>query len=101
VWDVASGTQVCQLAGRRFALVEGLSGERKRAIHVLTILDDKLLIYEVAKEQQHVEDGGAEVPVAFFRAPQQIASVRCHGASIVVFCRGGAVCTLSAPLLAA
>ena len=101
MWDVASGTQVCQLAGYSFALVEGLSGERKRVIHVLTTLDDKLLIYEVAKEQQHVEDGRAEVPVACFRAPQRIGSVRCHGTSIVVWCEDGAVCTLSAPFLAA
>ena len=82
-------------------MVAGLSRERKRVIHVLTTLDDKLLIYEVAKEQQHVEDGAVAVPFASFRAPRQIVSVRCHGASIVVSCSGGAVCMLSAPFLAA
>jgi WD40 repeat protein len=99
-WDVASGRQVRQLAGRDFAFVEGLSGENKRGRHVLTTLGDTLRIYECLKEQQHTEDGAAAAPVAFFKAPQDINSVRCHGAAICVGCEGGAVCILSAPFLA-
>ena len=98
-WDVASGQQVRQLAGTKFALAEGLSGERSRARHVLTAHGDTLLIYNVAKEQ-HVEDGAAAAPVACFKAPKAILSVVCHGAAICVGCVGGAVCVLSAPFLA-
>jgi WD40 repeat protein len=98
VWDVASGRQVREHAGEKFAFVEGPSGEHMRDRHVLTALDDKLLIYEGAKEQQHAADG-AEAPVACFKAPTPITSVRCHGAAICVGCDGGAVCMLSAPFL--
>ena len=100
-WDVASGRQVRQLAGNEFALVEGLSAEHKRNRHVITISDDTLRIYEIGNEQQHVEDGAAAAPVASFKAPQDIASVRCFGATICVGCNAGAVCILSAPFLAA
>ena len=100
-WDVASGKQVFQLAGSKFTLVEGLSDERSRArhVHVLTVRGDTLRIYNVAKGQ-HAEDGAEAAPVACFKAPEGIASVRCHGAVICVGCVGGAVCILSAPFLA-
>jgi len=101
VFDVASGRQTRQLAGRKFALVEGLSGEHKRDRHVITSSSDTLLIYAVGKEQQHAEDGAAAAPVACFKAPQRIYSVRCFGATICVGCYDGAVCILSAPFLAA
>ena len=101
VWDVASGSQVRQLAGTSFALVEGLSGERKRDRHVITALGDMLRIYEIWNEQQHAGDGAAAAPVACFKAPQAITSVRCCGATICVGCWDGAVCILSAPFLAA
>jgi len=100
-WDVASGRQVRQLAGDRFALAEGLSGEHTSDRHVVTGLGDTLRIYEFAEKQQHAEDGAAAAPVAYFKAPQAISSVRCFGATICVGCLGGAVCILSAPFLAA
>ena len=100
LWDLASGRQVRQLAGNEFALVEGLSGELRRDRHILTALDDTLLIYQVAKEQQHSGNGAAAAPVACFKAPQRIKSLHCHGAAICVGCVGGAVCVLSAPFLA-
>ena len=103
-WDVASGRQVRQLVGYYFALVEGLSGEHKRDRHVITASDDTLRIYEVGNEEQHAEDGAAAAPVAFFKAPQGITSVRCVGATICVGCYGGpkgAVCNFSAPFLTA
>jgi hypothetical protein len=109
-WDVASGRQVRQLAGDNFALVEGLPGNHKRDRHVITASGDTLRIYEVAEEQQHAEGGAAEAPVACFKAPQKINSVRCVGATICVGCGesgwatglgDGAVCMLSAPFLTA
>jgi len=100
-FDVASGRQVRQLAGRTFTLVGGLSGEHKRDQHVITANSETLLIYAVGKEQQHAEDGAVEAPVACFKAPQNIKSVRCFGATICVGCEDGAVCILSAPFLAA
>jgi len=100
-WDVASGRQVRQFAGVVFALVEGLSGEYKRDCHVITASGDTLRIYKIGREQQHAEGGAAAAPVACFKAPQLINSVRCHGATICVGCDGGAVCFLSAPFLAA
>jgi len=101
VWDVASGRQVRQLTGRMFAFVEGPSGEHKKDRHVITALNDTLRIYEVGNEQQHAEDGAAAAPVAYFKAPQHIFSVRCFGSTICVGCDDGAVCLLSAPFLAA
>ena len=100
-WDVASGRQVRQLAGTTFALVEGLSGEHTRDRHVITTSGDTLRIYEIGNEEQHAEDGAVAAPVACFKAPQRIFSVRCFGAAICVGCTGGAVCILSAPFLAA
>jgi len=98
-WDVASGRQVRQLAGDNFALVEGLSGQHTTDRHVITASGDKLRIYEIGKEQQDAEDGAAAAPVACFKAPHNITSVRCVGATICVGCVGGAVCILSAPFL--
>ena len=103
VWDVASGRQVRQFAGDKFALVEGLSGEHKKDRHVITTSRKTLRIYEVGTEQQDAEGGAAAAYVACFRAPQHIAydAVRCVGAKIIVGCKKGAVCILSAPFLAA
>jgi len=101
VWDVASGRQVRLFAGGRFALVEGLSGEHTQDRHVITTSRDTLRIYEVGTEQQDAEGGAAAAPVACFKAPQYIISVRCFGAVICVGGDKGAVCILSAPFLAA
>ena len=105
VWEFASGRQVRQFAGDKFALVEGLSGEHKRDRHVITwwASRDTLRIYEVGAEQQDSVGGvaAAAAPVACFKAPQHINCVRCHGATICVGCVGGAVCILSAPFLTA
>ena len=100
-WDVASGRQVGQLAGERFALVKGLAGEHTKDRHVITALGDTLRIYEIGNEEQHAEDGVAATPVACFKAPQHIRFVRCVGATICVGCDRGAVCILSALFLAA
>jgi hypothetical protein len=101
VWDVASGRQVRQLAGKDFALVEGLFGQHKMEHHVITFSKDMLRIYECAEEEQHAEGDAAVAPVAYFKAPHRITSVRCFGAVICVGCWDGAVCILSAPFLAA
>ena len=101
VWDLASGRRVRKLKGSKFAFVEGLSDEHKKGRYLLTASGDTLLIYECWKEQQHGGDGTAAAPVACFKAPHRILSVRCHGSSICVGCEGGAVCILSAPLLTA
>ena len=101
-FDVASGRQVRQLAGVKFALVEGLSGEHTRDRHVVTAHLDMLRIYAVGEEQQHAEDGAAAAPVACFKAPDRVVtSVQCHRAAICVGCCGGQVCILSSPFLAA
>ena len=90
------GTQVRQFAGEKFALVEGLSKEHKRVLHVLPAIGETRLIYEVAKYQHHAIDGEA-APVACFWAPKTITSLRCHGTTICVGCGNGAVCVLWAP----
>jgi len=101
VRDVASGRLLRELEGSNFAL----SDKHTRDLHVLAVGDsvDTLLIYAVAKEQQLAEDKRAATPVACFKAPQgaRIASVRCHGAAICVWCEDGTVCLLSAPFLTA
>ena len=94
-WDVASGQQVRQVSGSKFAFVEGSDASKHQAgRHVLTASDDMLLIYEGDAE------GDAASAVACFKAPQPISSVRCNGSNICVGCRGGAVCILQAPFLA-
>ena len=100
-FDVASGRQVRQFAGKEFALPEGLSAEHKRDRHVIMISGNTLRIYAIGNEEQHAEDGTAAAPVACFKAPQLIHFVRCFGAVICVGCVGGAVCILTAPFLAA
>ena len=100
-WDVASGRQVRRLMGRTFAFVQGPSTEHKKDRHFITALKDTLRIYAVGNEQKHADDGVAAAPVACFKAPQHIESVRCVGATICVGCVEGAVCILSAPFLAA
>jgi WD40 repeat protein len=100
-WELASGRQVRQLAGSEFALVEGLSDEHKRGRYILTARGNTLLIYECREEEQEGGGCAAAAPVACFKAPGGIDSVRCHGAAICVGCADGAVCILSAPFLAA
>jgi len=95
-WDVASGQQVLQVSGSEFAFVEGNDASKHQAgRHILTASNDMLLIYEGDAE------GDAASAVACFKAPQPISSVRCNGSNICVGCRGGAVCILQAPFLAA
>ena len=95
-WDVASGQQVRQVSGGEFAFVEGSDASKHQAgRHVLIASNDMLLIYEGDAE------GNAASAVACFKAPQPISSVRCNGSNICVGCRGGAVCILQAPFLAA
>ena len=94
-WDVASGQQVRQVLGDEYALVEGDAAQHQAGRHILTASENMLLIYEGGAE------GGAASAVACFKAPETIESVRCYGGSICVGCRGGAVCILQAPFLAA
>ena len=102
VWDIASGTRARQLTGDWCALVEGLSDEHKWGRHILTASGDTLLIFEYGREMEPGEDPpGAAAPVACFKAPNVIHSLRCHGAAICVGCLGGTVCILTAPFLAA
>jgi WD40 repeat protein len=101
IFDVASGRQVRQFSGNTFALVEGLSAEHKRDRHVITADGETLRIYEIGNAEQHAEDGVVAAPVACFKAPKIIDSVRCFGATICVGCEHGAVCILLAPILTA
>ena len=98
VSEIAS-TQVRQLAGNVFAFVEGPSDQHTTYRHILTASDDTLLVYQVTKDRQRAGAGAAETPVACFKAPQRIVSVRGHGAAICVGCEDGAVCILRAPFL--
>ena len=101
VWDFASGKRVRQLSGEMFVLVEGLVDGDKRDRHIITGDNDQLRIYEVAEEQALEQDGSASDPVATFKAPGYITSVRCHGSAICVGCSDGTVLLLSAPFLSA
>ena len=100
-WDIASGKEVQQVPGSEFVFGEGARmTELKTNRHFLEARGDTLLITELLPHggAERMEDDAA--PVAFFKAPQPIASVRCHGATICVGCEGGAVCILQAPFLA-
>jgi len=100
-WDIASGKEVRQVPRSEFVFGEGaaMTGLNTNR-HFLEARGDKLLITELLPHggAEDMEDDAA--PVAFFKAPQPIASVRCHGATICVGCTGGAVCILQAPFLA-
>ena len=98
-WDVASGTQVRQVAGSTFAFDEGPSNTDKTNRHVVTTDWDMLLI--TALPLSEGEQQGAAAPVACFKAPQYIESTRRHGATICVGCSTGEVLFLQAPFLAA
>jgi len=98
-WDIASGKEV--LAGSKFAFGEGAdSTEESTNHHLLTAFGDELLITALVPHGgvEEIEDDAT--PVASFKAPQPITSVRCHGATICVGCEGGLVCILQAPFLA-
>ena len=101
-WDIASGKEVRQVPGSEFAFGEGAGmTERKTNRHFLWAVGNELLITELLPHGglEEMEDGTAPV-ASFFKAPQPIASVRCHGATICVGCEGGAVCILQARFLA-
>jgi len=104
IWDADSGELLRKFEGNIFALVEGPSDERNTIRHILIGRDDRLLIYQVAKAQQHAEDAAA-VPVACFKGrcgfSRRILCVRSHGALICVGHCDGEVSILSAPFLAA
>ena len=103
-WDTASGEAVRQIASSDFAFVGGDAGanrtEQQTRFHYLKAKGDTLLITEQSCSPRgpHVEDG--PTPMAYFRAPQAIASMHCRGTTICVGCWGGAVCILQAPFLA-
>ena len=100
-WDFDHDVQVRELAGSILTFVEGPSDQRKSDRYILTACGDMLLIYNGVKEEQDPDDLVKSIPVACFKAPREIISVGCHGASIFVGCDGGAVCVLSASFLAA
>jgi len=93
-WDIASGKEVRQVAASEFAFVEGNThvNQSKTNHHLLTTSGDTL---EITEQPPH---GGA--PVASFKAPHCIWSLRFHGATICVGCEDGAVCILRVPFLA-
>ena len=99
-WDVASGTQVRQVAGDEFAFDEGPSNEDKTNRHVLTY-GEKLLQITAGASSSGGEQQDEAAPVACFKAPHPIKAVRRHGATICVGCEGGEVLFLRAPFLAA
>jgi len=99
-WDIASGKEVRQVAGTEFAFGEGAERtEQWTNHHFLTAFKDELLITELVPHGGVEEIGDGAAPVASFKAPQPITSVRCHGTTICVGCKGGAVCILQAPFL--
>ena len=98
-WDVASGTQVRQVAGHKFAFDEGPSNEDTTNRHVLTYGEELLQITALPPSGGEQQDAAA--PVACFKAPHRIGAVRRHGATICVGCEGGEVLFLRAPFLAA
>ena len=103
-WDVASGKEVRRVAASEFAFVEGPARTHKTHQHLLKASGDMLLITELLPLEGPQKDAAA-MPVACFKAPQPIISMRCHGAAIVAGCvggaAGGAVYFLQAPFLAA
>ena len=105
-WDVASGTQVRQVAGSEFALDERPSDEDKTNRHVLTIDSEGLIatgamLLITALPPSGGEQHDAAAPVACFKAPNSILSVVFHGETICLGCEEGEVLLLQAPFLAA
>ncbi|KAJ1483812.1 quinon protein alcohol dehydrogenase-like superfamily [Baffinella frigidus] len=104
-WDIASGKEVPQVNASlafEFAFVEGPAGGLQGPSTNHDKIDfnhDTLLITGRPPGGEWDSEHGA-APVANFRAPQQITSVRCQGATICVGCESGAVCILHAPFLA-
>ena len=100
-WDIASGKEVRQVAGSEVAFGEGADRTEERTNHhLLTAFGDELLITALVPYGSVEEIDDDATPVASFKAPQFITSVRRHGATICVGCAGGAVCILQAPFLA-
>ena len=99
-WDIASGTEVRQVASSEFDFGAGAAmTELYTNRHFMKAIGRMLFI----RELPHGSAGGIEVrgeAVAFFRAPRRITSVRCHGATICLGCKGGVVCVLQAQFLA-
>ena len=98
-WDVGSGTQVRQVAASEFAFAESPSEKDRTNQHAVTTQGDLLLI--TVLPPSGVEQQGAAVPVACFKAPHRILAVRRHGATICVGCEECKVLLLRAPFLAA
>jgi len=98
-WDVASGTQVRQVAASEFAFDERPSDVDRTNRHVVTTQGGMLLI--TALPPSEGEQQGTAAPVACFKAPGTILSARRHGSTICVGCYGGEVLFLQAPFLSA
>ena len=99
-WDIASGKEVRQVADSEFAFGEGAAWtELITNRHFLKAIGRTLVITELPHGGAGaIEDGSA--PVACFKAPQYISSLRCHGATICVGCERGVVCILQTRFLA-
>ena len=106
-WDTASFEEVRRLRRkmgtgkiRQQPTVSEFAFVAKTNQHLLKARGDTLLITELPPIGALVAPDLACPPVACFKAPGDITSVRCHGATICVGCQGGAVCILQAPFLA-
>jgi hypothetical protein len=118
-WDVASGKEVRQVAGQEFWFAEGPEGSEGKGGQFLlsvsrgnTVLITALPPLEgVSLGQTPLDPSGVSEgetahrrplpPMACFKAPQDICSVRWHGATICVGDSSGVVCILQAPFLPA
>ena len=97
-WDVASGTQVRQVAGEDFVFAKDKDGTNR---HVLTFEGGSDMLLITALPPSGGEQKDATAPVACFKSPHGIRSVVCRGATICVGCTRGEVLFLQAPFLAA
>jgi hypothetical protein len=74
------------------------STKATNARYIVTKEDDLIFVYDTRGGVVNA-DGEEKAPIAFFRAPSPVMSVRCTGDKVAVACQSGAVLTLHAAWL--
>jgi len=102
-WDVATGAQKEEMPGEHFTFSQDASDKQTAGKYLVTKKGDLVLVYLTdtagASEDAKVEQN--KKPVAFFRAPAPIQTLKCAGDKIAVGCQNGEVLHLRAAFLVA
>jgi len=100
-WDVATGAQKEEMLGEQFTFSQDASDKQTAGKYVVTKQGDLLLVHltDTAISSANEKAEQNKKPMAFFRAPAPILTLKCASDKIAVGCENGEVLHLRAAFL--